>query len=87
MGTLRSTDRLAAAVGLLGAAPLEFAAVDDVPMGGVLCALPALMSLAWISMQRNSHNIGGAVGSECRGIISWEIRPISTTVSRNIASY
>jgi hypothetical protein len=36
-------ERLAAAVGTLDGAPIEFAAVDDVPQGGVLCALPALL--------------------------------------------
>jgi len=46
VATNRSVDRLAAAAGLLDAAPLQFEAVDDVPMGGVLCALPALLALA-----------------------------------------
>jgi len=45
VGTLRTMDRVAAAVGLLDAAPLQFESVDDVPMGGVLCALPALMEI------------------------------------------
>jgi transposase-like protein len=45
MATTRSLERLAAAMGMLEAAPIQFELAQDVPMGGVLCALPAL--LAW----------------------------------------
>jgi len=38
-------DRFAAALGLLDAAELHFEPADDIPNGGVLCALPALLSL------------------------------------------
>ena len=50
-------DRLAAAVGLLDAAPLEFESVDDVPMGGVLCALPALLTLGLLRHTRDSFSL------------------------------
>ncbi|RPI70069.1 MAG: helix-turn-helix domain-containing protein [Geobacteraceae bacterium] len=39
----RVLDRVGAAVGLLGAAETRFEACVDVPNGGVLCALPALL--------------------------------------------
>ena len=42
--TTRSLDRVAAAVGLLSSAPIEFQAAHDVPQGGVLLALPALLA-------------------------------------------
>jgi hypothetical protein len=45
VGTTREMDRLAAALGLLDAADLRFEPADDIPNGGVLCALPALLAL------------------------------------------
>jgi transposase-like protein len=42
--TTRSLERVAAAMGMLEAAPIEFAAAQDVPEGGVLLALPALLA-------------------------------------------
>ena len=41
--TTRSLERVAAAVGLLDGAPIQFEGVADVPDGGVLFALPALL--------------------------------------------
>ena len=43
-GTTRVLDRLLASCGLLAGADLQFAAADDVPQAGVLCALPALLA-------------------------------------------
>lgn len=40
----RTEERLLAAVGLLRQAPVPFAPADDVPLGGVLWALPALLA-------------------------------------------
>lgn len=57
MGTLRTLDRLAAAVGLLESAQLQFESVDDVPMGGVLCALPALQSLGLLRHTRDTFSL------------------------------
>jgi hypothetical protein len=45
VATTRLDDRLLASLGKLPAAPVQFAAVQDVPKGGVLCALPALLVL------------------------------------------
>ena len=45
IGTTREMDRFAAAVGLLDGAQLRFEAADDIPNGGVLCALPALLAI------------------------------------------
>ena len=44
MGCTRVLDRVAAALGGLEAAPTEFESAQDVPWGGVLWALPALLS-------------------------------------------
>ena len=57
VGTVRTLDRLAAAVGMLEAAPLQFEPVDDVPMGGVLCALPALLSLGLLRHTRDTFSL------------------------------
>jgi hypothetical protein len=53
VGTLRTMDRLAAAVGWLTSAPLQFQSVNDVPMGGVVCALPALLAFGLL---RHTHD-------------------------------
>jgi len=45
VGTTRSLERVAAAVGLLEKAEASFECADDIPNGGVLCALPALLAL------------------------------------------
>lgn len=45
IGTTRELDRFAAAVGLLDGAQLRFESADDIPNGGVLCALPALLAI------------------------------------------
>jgi hypothetical protein len=43
-GTSRSLERVAAAMGQLASAPVEFQTAHDVPQGGVLLALPALLA-------------------------------------------
>jgi hypothetical protein len=42
--TTRSAERVAAAMGVLASAPVQFEAACDVPKGGVLLALPALLA-------------------------------------------
>jgi hypothetical protein len=42
--TTRSLERVAAAMGQLASAPIEFQTACDVPQGGVLLALPALLA-------------------------------------------
>ena len=42
--TTRVAERVAASIGALGAAPIQFAPAYDVPKGGVLLALPALLA-------------------------------------------
>ena len=44
-GATRSLERVAAAMGELGSAPIEFEATCDVAQGGVLLALPALLAV------------------------------------------
>jgi len=43
-GATRSLERVPAAMGELGSAPIEFEATCDVAQGGVLLALPALLA-------------------------------------------
>lgn len=44
-GATRSLERVAAAMGTLEAAPVVFEAAQDIPQGGVLLALPALLAV------------------------------------------
>jgi hypothetical protein len=44
-GATRSLERVAAAMGALEAAPIVFEAARDIPQGGVLLALPALLAV------------------------------------------
>jgi transposase-like protein len=48
-GTTRTLERVAAAIGMLDGAPIEFEQVQDVPDGGVLFALPALLENGLLS--------------------------------------
>ena len=50
--TTRNLERVAASVGLLHGAAIEFELVQDVPDGGVLLALPALLLLGLLSKSR-----------------------------------
>jgi len=43
--TTRSGERVAASMGVLASAPVQFEAACDVPKGGVLLALPALLAM------------------------------------------
>jgi hypothetical protein len=45
VATTRPMDRVAAAMGELEKADILFQAADDIPNGGVLCALPALLAI------------------------------------------
>ena len=51
--TTREIDRVAAMVGLLDGAPIEFELVQDVPNGGVLFALPALLQNGLLTHSRS----------------------------------
>jgi hypothetical protein len=42
--TTRPAERVAASLGALASAPIQFATACDVPQGGVLLALPALLA-------------------------------------------
>jgi hypothetical protein len=57
VATGRTLDRVCAALGVLEAAPLEFEAADDVPMGGVLCALPALLEVGLLRHTRTTFSL------------------------------
>ena len=45
VATTRPMDRVAAAMGELEKADIVFQCADDIPNGGVLCALPALLAI------------------------------------------
>jgi hypothetical protein len=45
VATGRTDERVLASLGKLSEAPLRFERCDDVPLGGVLCALPALLAV------------------------------------------
>src|SRR5271165_647975 len=55
--TTRSLERVAASVGMLNGAPIEFELVKDVPDGGVLFALPALLLLGLLSKSREMFSM------------------------------
>ena len=57
MATTRLEERLLASLGQLQAAPIRFEAVSDVPKGGVLCALPALVALGLLRHSRESFSL------------------------------
>lgn len=56
-GTLRRLDRVLASCGLLVSADLQFACAEDVPQGGVLCALPALLSEGLLRHTRTFYTL------------------------------
>jgi hypothetical protein len=53
----RLEERLLASLGQLQAAPIRFAAVEDVPDGGVLCALPALLALGLLRHSQKNFSL------------------------------
>ncbi len=55
--TTRTVDRVLSACGLLSAAPLEFATADDVANGGVLLALPALLTEGLLRHTREHYTL------------------------------
>ena len=55
--TTRSLERVAASVGMLHGAAIEFELVKDVPDGGVLFALPALLLLGLLSKSRQMFSM------------------------------
>lgn len=56
-GTTRTLERVLAACGLLTSAGLEFSCADDVPQGGVLCALPALLTEGLLRHTRSLYRL------------------------------
>lgn len=53
----RLEERLLASLGRLQAAPVRFEAANDVPQGGVLCALPALLALGLLRHSQKSFSL------------------------------
>lgn len=56
-GTTRTLERVMAACGLLASVGLEFVRADDVPQGGVLCALPALLMEGLLRHTRSVYGL------------------------------
>jgi hypothetical protein len=56
-GATRSLERVAAAMGELGSAPIEFQAACDVAQGGVLLALPALLAAGLLRYTPESYQL------------------------------
>jgi hypothetical protein len=56
-GTTRWLDRVLASCGLLISADLQFVCAEDVPQGGVLCALPALLSEGLLRHTRSLYTL------------------------------
>ncbi len=56
-GTTRTLDRVLASCGLLASAGLEFICANDVPQGGVLLALPALLTEGLLRHTRSFYSL------------------------------
>ena len=57
MAATRVEERWLASLGKLQVAPIRFEAVNDVPKGGVLCALPALLALGLLRHHQESFSL------------------------------
>jgi len=57
VGTTRAEERVLVAFGLLSAVPIQFEMAEDVPQGGVLCALPALLELGLLRHSRKDFSL------------------------------
>ena len=57
MATTRLEERLLASLGKLQVASIRFEAVADVPKGGVLCALPALLALGLLRHSQEKFSL------------------------------
>lgn len=55
--TRRTLERMAAAMGVLGSAPIEFQATSDVAGGGVLLAVPALLAQGLLRQRPKSYQL------------------------------
>ncbi len=56
-GTTRWLDRVLASCGLLIGADMKFVRAEDVPQGGVLCALPALLTEGLLRHTRSLYTL------------------------------
>jgi hypothetical protein len=56
-GATRTLERMAAAMGALGAAPIVFESARDIPQGGVLLALPALLAVGLLRYSAQLYSL------------------------------
>ena len=56
-GTTRGLDRILASCGMLISAGLQFVSAQDVPQGGVLCAMPALLTEGLLRHTRSIYTL------------------------------
>ena len=56
-GTTRGLDRILASCGVLISAGLQFVSAQDVPQGGVLCAMPALLTEGLLRHTRSIYTL------------------------------
>lgn len=56
-GTTRSLERVAAAMGALAEAPIVFEPAQDVPQGGVILALPALLAMGLLRHSKQLYSL------------------------------
>jgi hypothetical protein len=56
-GTTRELDRILASCGMLISAGLRFVSAEDVPQGGVLCAMPALLTEGLLRHTRSIYTL------------------------------
>lgn len=56
-GATRTMERVAAAMGALASAPVVFEAAQDVPQGGVLLSLPALLTMGLLRHSRECYSL------------------------------
>lgn len=57
VATTRTLERVAAALGQLQEAPIRFESVSDIPQGGVLLALPALISIGLLKHTKDFFSL------------------------------
>lgn len=56
-GATRTLERVAAAIGGVDSAPIEFSSAQDIPCGGVLLAVPALLAMGLLRHSAEMYSL------------------------------